>query len=417
MNNPLSLPPKRIYDSGGRFLAKHLVGITILAMLLSLITATNISIRWGDQQFSYLALSFLHGQLAFLAPPGSVTDLIVANQHLYWALGPFPAILLIPFVYVGSLTGMLFPQGYLQWVLVTITLFLIVRIAERLGFSRNDACYAAFAFVGASAMLDLALVPWSWYFAQIVTVTLVVYALSEFFGKRRPILIGSIMALVLMTRATAGLGILFFILEELWSNAPWPTRLRRLLALLIPIALAIILLVLYNYLRFGVVWESGYHLQMLNDPWATARSYGTFGLVHLPGNLYHLFLAGPKIILQDGISHVLKAPYLLPDLWGMSIFITSPYYLLLAQNAAHTKREKFLWLTVVVVALPILLYYGIGYVQIGYRYALDFLPFLFILFLIHYRQHSSAFSRRLKILFILTFFVNFYWTLAWYSVQ
>ena len=60
-----------------------------------------------------------------------------------------------------------------------------------------------------------------------------------------------------------------------------------------------------------------------------AREYGLFNLKHIPGNLYHFFLATPLPVFADSLSHVLKFPYLKADPWGMGIFITSPIFIYL----------------------------------------------------------------------------------------
>jgi hypothetical protein len=50
-----------------------------------------------------------------------------------------------------------------------------------------------------------------------------------------------------------------------------------------------------------------------------------------------------------------------------------------------------LWLTVAVTALPGLLYQNTGYVQFGYRFSLDYTPYLFLLLAVGARPLDRLF--------------------------
>lgn len=218
------------------------------------------------------------------------------------------------------------------------------------------------------------------------------------------------MALVMATRLTAGLAIIFFVADVLIERGVEnQQRWRRLVNLLIPFGLMGALLMLYNFARFGNWFEFGYSYQTLLVPQlALARQYGEFGLIHLWPNLYLAFLAGPLPVLADGVSHVMKFPYLKPNLWGMSIFFTSPILLYLFIASWRDWRDRLMLATALVVASPIFLYYGVGYVQFGYRYGLDFLPWLFWLVLRQYRARHSRLSYPMKVLIVVSAALNLY---------
>jgi hypothetical protein len=98
-------------------------------------------------------------------------------------------------------------------------------------------------------------------------------------------------------------------------------------------------------------------------------------------------------------------PFLKPDIWGMSILFTSPI-LLWGFRASWKKRE--VWLSILTSALMLFVllgYYGIGVRQYGYRYALDFYPFLFIM--LAYAQQERL-SWLFRIIVILSFLFNWY---------
>jgi hypothetical protein len=63
----------------------------------------------------------------------------------------------------------------------------------------------------------------------------------------------------------------------------------------------------------------------------------------------------------------------------MSILLTSPGLLLALRADWRSRMAIALGLTAVAVLVPSLLYYGGGWLQYGYRYALDSIPFVMAL--------------------------------------
>ena len=72
-------------------------------------------------------------------------------------------------------------------------------------------------------------------------------------------------------------------------------------------------------------------------------------------------------------------PWFQPDGLGMSILFTSPGLLLAVRAPWSDRRSLWLLLAAVLVLVPTLLYYGGGWLQFGYRYALDSIPFVWAL--------------------------------------
>jgi hypothetical protein len=85
-------------------------------------------------------------------------------------------------------------------------------------------------------------------------------------------------------------------------------------------------------------------------------------------NLYYLF---GKVPALTGTF-----PFFQPDGLGMSIFITSPGLLYAVRAPWRTSRVWWLAGAALIVLIPTLLYYGGGWLQYGYRYALDSIPFV-----------------------------------------
>src|SRR3954469_17453287 len=160
-------------------LVSRIVIALALVAFLAIGFWSNLTIG-GEQQFSSLAQSFLHGRVDFLEPPGGSWDDTTPYAGRYcWPLGPAPAGLLMPFELVGSWIGTTFYQRYLQGVLVLLVLALVFRTARRIGYDATDAAYAAFGFCFASAFLGVAFWPWSWYFAHVITCVALFMAVLE----------------------------------------------------------------------------------------------------------------------------------------------------------------------------------------------------------------------------------------------
>ena len=383
--------------------------LTVMLIFLVLLASFNLSDH-GDQQFSELARSFLQGKLYFTQLPADagLHDVAFFNCKYFWPLGPLPAFLLMPLVAIFDQFNLFFYQGYIEFFITLSIFYLIFRISRIFKYATTDSLYLALAFGAGSSYLHIALIPKSYFYAQSLTVLLLLLAIHEFLTKKRYWLIGLYLGSVLMTRITAVSGAIFFILMSLTSNKKFTDKIRELLEIVAPLTASFIILLIYNYSRFHNWWESGYNLQLVMKQFIVARSYGLFSLAHLPGNLYYFLLGHPLPIFRDEVSHVLKPPYIVADPWGMSIFITSPYYLYLFWGSYRDRLAKILWITVIATAVPIFMYYGIGWIQFGYRYALDFLPFLFLLFLIAIKQQTDKLSLKLKILIVVGAFFNIY---------
>jgi hypothetical protein len=377
--------------------------ISRIIIALALIAFLAITFRFdttarSEQQFTFLAKSFLHGRLDFLQPPDGVwDDTTPQGDRYYWPLGPAPAVLLMPFELVSSWFGKTFYSGYLQFGLVVAALVIIFGVVRRIGYDRTDATYAAFGFCFSTAFLGVAFWPWSWYLAHVVTCVACFGAILEMLGKRRPWLIGTMFAVCLATRATAALGLLWFVGEV--ALAPGRTKAEKVRSIgiaALPGVVTLALLLLYNYARFGSPFEQGYADQIIPESAARARDSGIFGLRHAPGNLYALLLASPVPILSGGGLTMLKPPFVAANPWGMSIFVTSPWFVRLLSFRYNDRSSRLIWATVIIIAVPVLCYYAVGYRQFGYRYSLDFLPFLFYLLLRHYRAQREKLSVSFK---------------------
>lgn len=383
---------------------KLLVPTTLFLTLL--ITSMVLE---GSQQFSYLATAFLHGKLHFLHSIGGLgQDPIVYRGQQYWGEGLFPALLLTPFVAFFSIFHLFFYQGYIQWLLALGVFYFVFKLARILKYSKSDSIIWAFGFVLGTVFIGVMDVSSSWLFAQVVTTFLLLASLYEYYTRRRWWLIGIICGMILLTRVTAALIIIFFILE-LWQDEK-AKNLVRFAGLLTPMVAAAAIIALYNLLRFGTPFNGGFAHQLLFPNSVESRNLGVFSPIHIPANLYAFLLSSPQTVLRHSTSWTLKFPYIKNNIFGMSIFITSPYFLWLFTQKWRdfNRRARNLLIAAAVSCLAVLCFYGIGAQQYGYRYALDFLPELFLVLMIVYRSKHSSLSKGMQTLLVGAGIFNFY---------
>jgi len=393
------------------------VDLIILFSVLSfgynfIVTWTELSVLTENgNEFSLLADGFLHGRLDLSKYPGKSLDCSLSHGRCFWALGPWPAVLLLPFVGIFKIFSAAFYQGYMNFFLGFLVLWLCYRLAKKLAYSQTDALWLALTFTFGSIFIGCLFRPLSWYFSQTVAVALIFLALAEWQGKKRHGLIGLCLALCLATRLTAALGVIFFLLDIIFSPASAREKAKALLWLLAPLAASGLLLGLYNYARFGSFWETGYGLALVG--WAymaqIREQYGLFNPAFFLTNLYYYFFKTLEPVLGRG--YFLVMPYFRVSPLGLSFFIISPIFLRIFWADHRERAVKFSWAATFPVLAVLLCYYNSGAWQFGPRYMLDFLPFWYLLLLysfkdrcLHFRHYALITA---SVAFDLVLYLNF----------
>ena len=390
-----------------RFFTFFFPGIGLFFVLIASIILSE------SQQYSLLAQAFIHGHLNFLQSIGGAgQDPVFYHGKIYWSEGMFPAILLMPFVYIFSVFHAFFYQNYLQWLIALGVWWLVFKLARSLNYTSENSALLAFAFTVCSVFIGVASASASWYFAQVVTTFLLFWSLYEYFTHKEHNwrLIGIICGLSLLTRPTAAPILIFYLLEAIRLNKNWPKRIQIFLRLCLPVAGALMLMGLYNFLRFHSPFHTAYKDQVLFPMSLASESQGLFSYVHIPSNLYAFLFSTPTPVLRSAATWTLKFPFIKSNPYGMSIFITSPYfiYLFTRKFSKFDKQSRNLLIAALISAILILSYFGIGLTQFGYRYSLDFLPELFMVFMIVYKKHKSELSRGMKVLISGSGILNLY---------
>jgi hypothetical protein len=223
-----------------------------------------------------------------------------------------------------------------------------------------------------------------WHTGQIIATILTFGCLIELWGRRRPALIGLLAGAAFLTRAPLAFALPFYALLLMEREPSESSRgddarrgrvepalpIRDWVVLGLAFGLSVVFFFWYNFVRFGSPLESGYGLATLPAFLEQQRDQGLFSLQHVPMNLDYFLFHLP--------TRIADPPFFRPDGLGMSIFLTSPG-LLLAFFAPLTRRTLWLAGAAVAVLIPTLLYYGGGWLQYGYRYFLDSIPFVIAL--------------------------------------
>ena len=347
------------------------IAVAAAAFLIYWLSDKNFDATRGD--FFYLADAFLHGRV-WLDVRLGYQDVIVRDGHILVPFAPFPAIALMPVVAVfGPVIADQWETG-INAALAASVVGLAWWFAGRAGVQNvRDRLWLVFLLGFSTQIWWVTTRGGVWHTGHLIATMLTLGCLIELWGSRRAWLIGLLAGAAFLTRAPLAFAIPFYALllagDLIWEPRRWPWRAWVQLALgVLP---SIVFFFWYDAARFGSPFESGYGLALLPEWLEQRRKLGLFSTAHLSMNLDYLFLKVPAL---GGAF-----PFFHPDGLGMSIFITSPG-LLYAVRAPW--RRSFSWwlaLAALVVLIPTLLYYGGGWLQYGYRYALDSIPFVWAL--------------------------------------
>ena len=337
---------------------------------------------------------------------------------------PLPAVVLMPFVAIWGLATDIravsvglgaIDVGIAWWALGRLAVSRRIRLATTVFFAFGTVFWYA-AQLGTT-----------WFFAHVVAVTFALLAIGLALGgdravdadvvrlprpgdlvasataalrdpgrliDRRQLAAGLLFGLACTARLTVVFGAPFFLLVG--GGGSW---LRRAVSAGIGTAMPVAILLAYNVATTGDVFNPGYEYQYQLE----ARGYpsldyhanwGIEDARYLPQNLVIMFLEPPMILPSTTPSSVAPAPVCTqPDATrglfetacpiatprdiGMSILLTSPAYLLVIP-ALRGRRSRLVagaFLAVVGIGLVNLMHFSQGWVQFGYRFSNDFVPF------------------------------------------
>ena len=362
-----------------------LVGSAVVGICALLYWLANRDFDALRGDLFYLADAFLHGR-AWLDVRLGPNDVILAGDHYYVPFAPFPAIALMPIVaLVGPVTADQLESG-INALLAASGVGMCWWLLGRTGVERlSDRLWLVVLFGFSTQILWVTTRGGVWHTGHLVATVLTFGCLIEIFGRQRAWLVGLLAGAAFLSRAPLAFALPFYglLLEPrivpqaaavaggyVSRAAGWiPWRSWVLLGL--GFAPSVAAFFLYNQVRFGTPFESGYALATLPAFLERQREIGLFSIAHIPMNLDYFLFHLPQLIST--------APFFRPDGLGMSVLITSPGLLFATQADWRRPRAWWLLAAAIAVLIPTLLYYGGGWLQYGYRYFLDSVPFVMAL--------------------------------------
>lgn len=288
------------------------------------------------------------------------------DGNIYLVQRPGPALILLPFVWLYGTVN----QVNLSIVLGALGVAICSLLCNR-GWIWLTLLFGTGTIYGYYASLGD-----SWAVCLVGSVPLSLLAVREILTRRqRPAVIGFF----------AGFATLFrYDLVFLW---PFYGMLnlhpyRRFLAIL---SLFALFTLWFNWARFGNPLTTDISIFCKTDRQAPD---GAFGLSYLPRDLEAFLFMPPNL---DA-----KWPYIHPHYGGQALIWTTPAFIKALRVRELSSRVLLLWLMVILGLAPVLTYHAWGYVQFGYRYAIQIYPFLLGLIALH--SEEEGFDQLDKIL-------------------
>ena len=391
-----SRPRRAQFD---RWTAVTAVAVALAAALVAAACYRAFGEHGGVNSYALLADAFLHGR--FDSPTCFDSDCARFQDRIYVIFPPVPAVIATPLVALFGVDT----RGFipLSMALTAVSGWAWWAIAGRLGLSRPARFWAALAFIfGAPAAYVTLRGDGVWFFAQVVALTLVSLAILATLD-RRLVLAGALIGLAFLSRQMA-----LFVAPFLFAlSRPKDARLIAFdratimdaLRLGAPILAAIGVYCLYNWARFGAPLDTGY-AHIAAYPAEDDRNFitwrildlGLFSKDYVVFNLAHLFLQGFHV--EFGGKHMTELVRM--DPMGSSLIAASPF-LLYAFYARADAKLLIGALVISIVAGITLFYHSNGFSQHNVqRYALDWLPVLYVLLLPALAGDAEKAAERLK---------------------
>lgn len=397
----MDLAGRRIETTRGDQLARPLWWAALVAACAFAVYHASFPDETPFNHYVRLANAFLHGRVDLIDPPEYIERTTYRGRQ-YVIPPPLPAALLLPYV---ALRGEAASQALASHVVGGLGAGLLFLIGVRVVPRWTDRWWLGALAAFGTILWYLAAVGSTWYFAHVVVAAAVSAGVLEALGRQRPAVMGLAVGAAYLTRQPAILVFPFFLIVSAPRWAPAGLRDWRridaayLVWLFAPVAGAVALNGLYNWIRFGTVLDVAARLRpgILLEPWFER---GLFHLSYVPRHLRLLFTKLPPVVPRP--------PYVLVPWTGLAIWVTTPVFVY-ALRAPASRETVAAW-TGCLAVLVVVFTYGLpGITQFGYRFAADIYP---LLFLLSARGMRAGPSLAAKALIVLGVIVNV-WGVLW----
>ena len=338
-----------------------------------------------DDQYTLQAQAWAKGMLD-LEPTPKQIELVKFKGRLYNSFPPTPAIfefLLNPlFESKTPIAFFLYVASYASFVMAAFFL-------AKFGVSASAALFLSFAVIFCGNALYPMAHGGVWYQAQIYALFLGVLSFflaaygGRFWGSCflslglavgcRPFYLFYFPLLILVLHKYRGKNFKSLALQSLCWGMP-----------------VMIVLALHNYVRFGIVWEFGHNF-LPN----MGRQKDLFALRYFVRNIYYVFFAVPEV-------DTTAKTFLLANPMGNAFWFCNPLFawILIRTVFGKYKHKSYLLLVLATLWFPLLAHESNGWIQFGYRYAIDL--FLWSLVIVALNSKALIFSLR-SLLFVSIF--------------
>lgn len=296
----------------------------------------------------------------------------------YVSFPPFPAVAMLPFAAIWGYDTHDVWLTILFGALNAVLLFWLLELLVHRGHThrdRRDNLWLAVMFAFGTVAFFSTVRGEVWFTALVMGIGLNLGFMLAALDARRPLIAGLLLGLGMATRTPIAFCFVFFAWQlffpgNRWIPGRWSQIFRQGIRFAIPILVCGGLLMAYNQARFDSPFEFG-HSFLSGGAGDRIRDHGLFNSHYLNLNLSSALTHVPRIVGD--------APYIQISKHGLGLLFTTPALLLLARPVAPTGLRPALWAAVVAAAIPGLFYQNSGWEQFGYRFALDYFPYLMVL--------------------------------------
>lgn len=421
----------------------------ISALVYCLVAGPRLSGPTPDNHFVHLANSFLHGQLGVIdnTPPGTNdwacfdTDtgevcppgcFYRPSESYRWYISfpPLPAIMIMPAVAIWGLDT----RDALFWALFAglspAFLFLLLRMLREekksdRTLTEDLLLTALFAF--GSVFFFTSVQGTVWFAGHVVACALLPLYLLFSWDARKPLWAGLMLGLLFLTRPTTAVLVIFFALEAArmtrgdaegapaesgiyrrafaWLHGVrWGQALPKMAVFAAPILVMGGVAMWMNEARFGDPFEFGHRFLVIR--WIDRiETWGLFSYHYLARNLAVFTSSLPWFTRDD--------PHVIISRHGLALWFTTPALLWVFFPKKVTPSMVALMLGTFAVCLWNLLYQNTGWVQFGYRFALDYMVPLVVLIALGGRRFRSGFITMLVFAIAVNLFGAITFDRAW----
>ncbi|MBN2441756.1 MAG: hypothetical protein JXJ04_10425 [Spirochaetales bacterium] len=321
------------------------------------------------------------------------------KDKYYVSFPPVPSIIEFPLTYVfGSNTPNTFTLLLFTWVGMLFAFFILLKLTK----NRILSYIMAFSFYWGSTILYLSLEGAVWHQGQLYGLFFAITAFLILVYTEKPVFLlfgGFCLALAVGCRPFY-LFMTPFYGYHAYKRFP---HLKTLIFIVLGLIPPGVFYAIYNFIRFDSIIEFGHRY----IPWSKSLPNGVFSFAYFANNIYHAFINPPEwsevknILSFNGAGTglwfsspviLLGFAFFLQPLYGFFRRMTqrlpdANFLKKLFHRSLKGEEEKiplaeiiFSISTILVIWFGLLLHESNGWFQFGYRFSVDLIPILLILF-------------------------------------